>query len=264
MADNLTHTCRPGAGTAAGHSPMPPVSHGRLFRPAGYVGTQVFAMCTLTRVGIGRVVSDLGVRERDASPVRSVWVLPDALPALLSALYDLAGWLLCQTPSGVTTAVGTTCIVLTDLPRDFVVGTVTALLGVRGVPSGGGHCVVLLPLRASPARLRAAMTGGHPPWWDTSGAGPAMCARRTLLPLTAEAFQALRWFLGGRVSARGERGVRGLPAGRRTPLLAAMASLGVWSAKQLCQWHWSTHAIRPPHARRTPPPPPGQEGDYED
>lgn len=214
-------------------------------------GVQVNTRCVLTRVGVQAVVHDMGGRVVRAAAEQAVFVLADSVVDWVEQLYDAAVWLRRRSTPGERVSVPRepACIVLTDLPAEFVWRTLDNLLAMpegKAVTSGLRVSVAVLPRCASPALVRNTLLGGGSAWWDASGVG-AMRPGHSVCPLTADAFFALRRFLSGLPSGwgvSGYRGVGGLPAGLRRPLLDAMASLGCWSTTQLLRWRWRPYARR--------------------
>lgn len=157
---------------------------------------------------------------RAAGPGGAVIVccLPALPGALLDALITLAeGW----------AAVGATnrpdrLVLLTALPPDWVIATLQAL---RPAPGRPWPTVTVLPSRALPATLRAAVLGQPLPWWDPQGQGGG----EGLPSLSREEAHCLR----DRLQHRGAQvpGVMQLRLYRQV-----LRKLGISTDKQLAQW----------------------------
>lgn len=213
-------------------------------------GVQVNTRCVLTRVGVQAVVHDMGGRVVRTAAEQAVFVLADSVVDWVEQLYHAAVWLRRRLTPGERVSVPRepACVVLTDLPAEFVWRTLDNLLAM---PEGKAACgqevtVAVLPRCASPALLRNTLQGGGSAWWDVSGVG-AVRPGHAVRPLTATSFIALRRFLSGLPDGwgvSGYRGVGGLPKGLRRPLLDAMASLGCWSTTQLLRWRGRAYVRR--------------------
>ncbi|MEH4266047.1 hypothetical protein [Klebsiella aerogenes] len=188
--------------------------------------------------GVRGVATAAGMMVVDAMAPRTVRVWPGDLRGQLEAFVALAVWWV-NRPAARGGHRLPLCTVLTDLPRDFVLGTLRAQLPGETVREVTRFTLRVLPPTATVAELQQALTGGP--------VQPVARPERDLRPLPAGALQeVLRWLNAG-----------GPDAPALPPVVAArairdaMRCLGVTVPGRLWRWCWQSHSRRHRYRGRT-------------